>query len=124
MSDDSCFSRIAAARPAGPAPTTTTSNSIDSRAGMSIAYLRRAPARRGAVFPRLPDRRNDGGRVFPAVATHGGFSVNVSATLGVRFLRLDVADSSSVLVGKGRGGSRGRALQCSTVRPPPHPSLA
>ena len=32
----SCFRRIAVARPAGPAPTMTTSNSIDSRAGRSI----------------------------------------------------------------------------------------
>src|SRR5258708_4577556 len=58
VSTDSCFSRIAAARPAGPAPTTTTSNSIDSRAGISITNLRRAPVRRGAVFPRLPACRN------------------------------------------------------------------
>src|SRR5829696_1984579 len=35
----SCFSRIAVARPAGPAPTTTTSNAIDSRSGSSIAPL-------------------------------------------------------------------------------------
>src|SRR5712692_6594805 len=58
MSVASCFSRIAAARPEGPAPTTTTSNSIDSRAGISITNLRRAPVRRGAVFPRLPACRN------------------------------------------------------------------
>ncbi len=32
----SCFSRIAAPRPAGPAPTMTTSNSIDSRTGSSL----------------------------------------------------------------------------------------
>ncbi len=32
----SCFSRIAAARPAGPAPTMTTSNSIASRTGSSL----------------------------------------------------------------------------------------
>jgi hypothetical protein len=31
MSGESCLRRIAAARPAGPAPTTTTSYSIDSR---------------------------------------------------------------------------------------------
>jgi hypothetical protein len=30
----SCFSRIAVARPAGPAPTTTTSYCIDSRSDM------------------------------------------------------------------------------------------
>ncbi len=31
MFASSCFSRIAAARPAGPPPTMTTSNSMDSR---------------------------------------------------------------------------------------------
>ena len=33
-----CFSRIAAARPPGPAPTTSTSNAIDSR-GVSISDI-------------------------------------------------------------------------------------
>ena len=32
----SCFRRIAVESPAGPAPTTTTSNAIDSRSGSSI----------------------------------------------------------------------------------------
>src|SRR2546430_2734212 len=35
----SCFSRIAAARPDGPAPTITTSNSMDSRGGSSSALM-------------------------------------------------------------------------------------
>src|SRR6267154_3325646 len=35
----SCFSRIAAARPDGPAPTITTSNSIDSRGGNSSVLM-------------------------------------------------------------------------------------
>ncbi len=46
----SCFSRIAAASPAGPAPTITTSNSIASRWGASIAD----PASR---FVGLPEHR-------------------------------------------------------------------
>src|SRR4051794_29474076 len=37
ISGDSCLRRIAAASPAGPAPTITTSNSIASRAGSSSA---------------------------------------------------------------------------------------
>src|SRR5215207_3824777 len=40
MSDESCFSRMAAANPAGPAPTITTSNSIASRAGSSCVFIR------------------------------------------------------------------------------------
>src|SRR5262249_9794276 len=39
MSGDSCLSLIAAASPAGPAPTITTSNSIDSRAGKSSVLI-------------------------------------------------------------------------------------
>lgn len=38
-SGSTCFRRIAAARPAGPAPTITTSNSIASRSGSSIASV-------------------------------------------------------------------------------------
>src|SRR6202789_3659271 len=34
-----CFSRIAAARPDGPAPTITTSNSMDSRGGSSSVLM-------------------------------------------------------------------------------------
>jgi hypothetical protein len=50
MSDDSCFNLIAAARPEGPAPTTTTSNSIDSRAGKSITNLHAAGLTRAPFF--------------------------------------------------------------------------
>src|SRR4051794_628694 len=50
VSGESCLSRIAAASPAGPAPTITTSNSIASRAGNSSALISppvgdRVPAR-------------------------------------------------------------------------------
>ena len=53
VSGESCLSRIAAASPAGPAPTITTSNSIASRAGNSSALIGppvgdRVPARRQA----------------------------------------------------------------------------
>ena len=39
MSGEICLSRIAAASPAGPAPTIATSNSIASRAGRSWAFI-------------------------------------------------------------------------------------
>ena len=39
MSGEICLSRIAAASPAGPAPTITTSNSIASRAGNSSVLI-------------------------------------------------------------------------------------
>jgi len=45
-SGESCLSRIAAASPAGPAPTITTSNSIASRAGSSSALMGFSKARR------------------------------------------------------------------------------
>src|SRR5664279_5587295 len=41
----SCFSRIAAARPDGPAPTITTSNSMDSRGGSSSVLMNLISAR-------------------------------------------------------------------------------
>src|SRR3982750_3259881 len=45
----SCFSRIAAARPDGPAPTITTSNSMDSRGGNSSVLIIYIPARLGTL---------------------------------------------------------------------------
>src|SRR5579862_8717531 len=39
FSGATCFNRIAAASPAGPAPTMTTSNSIDSRGGSSAVFI-------------------------------------------------------------------------------------
>src|SRR5215510_11985986 len=45
VSGESCLSRIAAASPAGPAPTITTSNSIASRAGSSSALIGFSKAR-------------------------------------------------------------------------------
>src|SRR5882672_5295083 len=39
MSGESCLSRIAADSPAGPAPTTTTSNSMDSRGSSLIGVF-------------------------------------------------------------------------------------
>ena len=39
VSGESCLSRIAAASPAGPAPTITTSNSMASRAGNSSVLI-------------------------------------------------------------------------------------
>src|SRR5260221_2816918 len=45
---ESCLSRIAAASPAGPAPTITTSNSIASRAGSSSALIGFSNAKRRA----------------------------------------------------------------------------
>ena len=44
ISGSSCFRRIAAASPAGPAPTITTSNSIASRAGNSVSLMRGSPS--------------------------------------------------------------------------------
>src|SRR5262249_22707684 len=62
MSGASCLRRIAAASPAGPAPTTTTSKSMPSRAGSSSAIndlLRGAlPPRAHAHFPRLTKAGN------------------------------------------------------------------
>src|SRR5215468_7419933 len=46
VSGEICLSRIAAASPAGPAPTITTSNSIASRAGRSSALIGFSQARR------------------------------------------------------------------------------
>ena len=50
-----CLSRMAAARPAGPAPTITTSNSIASRAGRSRAHglLRLAPPNSSTFAQRV-----------------------------------------------------------------------
>ena len=51
-------SRIAAERPAGPAPTITTSNSIDSRSMCSIGYPRLSgwrPTSRIVVVAVLPE---------------------------------------------------------------------
>jgi len=53
VSGESCLSRIAAARPAGPAPTITTSNSIASRAGSSSALIAFSKARRHMRPARL-----------------------------------------------------------------------
>src|SRR4051812_46786445 len=79
VSAESCLSRIAAARPAGPAPTITTSNSIASRAGNSSALIGppvgdRVPARcqashRGPGFyqdPWPPDPCGPGNPAIPA----------------------------------------------------------
>src|SRR5688572_25858447 len=57
MSGEICLSRMAAASPAGPAPTMTTSNSIASRAGSSVTAN---PCRilLLIVFPRLPTPDN------------------------------------------------------------------
>src|SRR5947199_5197571 len=59
MSGDSCFNRIAAASPDGPAPTITTSNSIDSRAGNSCSLIGRScrRAERKPVAADLSDFR-------------------------------------------------------------------
>src|SRR5208337_3365442 len=59
----SCFSRIAAARPAGPAPTMTTSNSIASRTGSSLEDSMTFPFRplvenQAAAHGRSPRRRS------------------------------------------------------------------
>src|SRR6516162_436787 len=51
VSGESCLSRIAAASPAGPAPTITTSNSIASRAGSSSALIGFSKARALAYEP-------------------------------------------------------------------------
>ena len=55
ISGEICLSRIAAARPAGPAPTMTTSNSILSRGGSSDIRL---PLIQLLVFPRLCKSHN------------------------------------------------------------------
>ena len=57
----SCFSRIAAARPDGPAPTITTSNSMDSRGGKffgahDLISARLRTASKGRLFPIFPGR--------------------------------------------------------------------
>src|SRR4051812_9908128 len=59
ISGDICLSRIAAASPAGPAPTITTSNSIASRAGSSCVLIGgtasvRDESQTSLVFHELP----------------------------------------------------------------------
>ena len=61
---ESCLSLIAAASPAGPAPTTTTSNSIASRGGISSSlaiapssYVRISPFGLGLVEVRPSVKR-------------------------------------------------------------------
>src|SRR5262249_42775538 len=62
VSGASCLSRIAAARPAGPAPTITTSNSIASRAGSCAVFMACSLSRalasgsRFAVLASIDDR--------------------------------------------------------------------
>ena len=51
----SCFSRIAAARPEGPAPTITTSNSICSR--VALSDMLPSAAQDNAAYARYADRQ-------------------------------------------------------------------
>src|SRR5215467_2678578 len=72
-----CLILIAAARPAGPAPTITTSNSIASRAGRSVALI--ACSRIG-LLQKLACSTIGGKEDIPClVASHGrkGSSINL-----------------------------------------------
>ncbi len=55
ISGESCFRRMAAASPAGPAPTITTSNSMLSRGGRSAIFFPLSPS---GVFPSFPGQYN------------------------------------------------------------------
>ena len=85
-SGSTCFSRIAAARPAGPAPTITTSNSIASRSGSSIA----------SVISSSPHRRS-----HPAVVISAFRHSRRIACAGQKAIR-DTASTSACLRKAGR----------------------
>src|SRR4051812_11015362 len=59
VSGETCFARIAAARPAGPAPTTTTSYCIDSRAMAQIIICRPMTQRKQVHVERIVVRWGD-----------------------------------------------------------------
>src|SRR6185503_9025429 len=56
---ETCFARIAAARPAGPAPTTTMSYCIDSRAMAEIIISRFMTQKKLVHVERIPIRWGD-----------------------------------------------------------------
>src|SRR6185437_6007085 len=64
ISGSICLMRIAAARPAGPAPTITTSNSIASRAGRS--------AIKSSLIPYCPLLHRGGNRGLPVIRSAMG----------------------------------------------------
>src|SRR5262245_19132554 len=67
MSGDSCLSRMAAARPAGPAPTITTRNSIASRGGSSSSAMSISskPAARFSTFDKARQSARTARRMTP-----------------------------------------------------------
>src|ERR1700733_4953311 len=70
VSGESCLSLIAAARPAGPAPTMTTSNSIASRPGTSVSLMARSLIRSEADIASFhPSHRLIGSSINPATVT-------------------------------------------------------
>src|SRR6266436_6957743 len=81
-SGESCLSRIAAASPAGPAPTITTSNSIASRAGSSSALIGFSNAeRRAHSLGARCDCNNGRSLVHPFYCSHTGGIVAASPNL-------------------------------------------
>ena len=77
LSAASCFSLIAAASPAGPAPTMTTSNSMVSRSAVSAVASLKAQLQRRESFPR---RRESGIHQYGIDAREAPKSAAMTAT--------------------------------------------